>query len=702
MNGGNTIGSLSGLSAVLINCAGSSQTTLYGITAFGGAGTHDAVVSNNVIGSLTLNSTGTGNAKITGIGTSTGTHTGLTIQNNTIGSSSGPLQLNAISGTETGIELTTATNNSDYSCISNTIQNLYNNNTGSNADVYGVSFTFVSNNNVTAAISISNNQISNLGSTYSGTANGTVQGISFIQNGSLTNTANNGTISNNQISSLSSSSTGPSTMVRGIVNENAYSTILNITGNTIHALSSPSPNITASISCAIQGISSITSGTGAISISNNLIYDLENTASANTHVTGISCLHGNNTNTASLLKNKIYDLRNPNATSSADVTGILLRGSAASGTFHVGNNMISLYPDNIQVYGITNNATASLIHLYYNSISISGIANGSNNSGAFNRTAASSSPVAFASNIFHNSRTSGSGNHYALVNSNASPSTGWSSDYNDIYSSNSNTIVLRGNTDMDLTSYQTGSGQDAHSKSVAVNFTNLVTGDLHLSGSSIMDQNLGGLYSGPDDFDGDPRPGRPYVGADEVVSSPLPVTIGYFIATKQNNQNLLTWKVSCASPSIIFEIEKSIDGIHFSTIGNIVATQARCDLPFDFTDTQAGEKNYYRLKIVEFSGKTAYSFIIAILNNTKRFKVLGLYPNVVSGKAVLSLYSPVEMNLKIMLNDIQGKIIKRTSMLLNPGSSTMNMYLADLSAGIYTLRLINEKGESKAVRFIKQ
>ena len=241
----------------------------------------------------------------------------------------------------------------------------------------------------------------------------------------------------------------------------------------------------------------------------------------------MAAFYGSTTNSALISKNRIYDLRNAGATATGFVAGIVLRGTGATGgTFNVVNNMVSLSPANVMVFGIANNAVALAVNVYHNTVYIGGTATGANNSAAFARVAVAS-PTNVKNNIFYNARTGGTGVHVAIANTNGTPATGWTSDFNNLYSTTAATVALWGTTPQDLATYKT-TAADVNSKSVTVTFTNTATADLHLSGSSVTDANLNGtpIAGITVDFDNDTRSSTtPKMGADEPPTVCVPPAI---------------------------------------------------------------------------------------------------------------------------------------------------------------------------------
>ncbi|MEP6674531.1 MAG: T9SS type A sorting domain-containing protein [Ferruginibacter sp.] len=193
-----------------------------------------------------------------------------------------------------------------------------------------------------------------------------------------------------------------------------------------------------------------------------------------------------------------------------------------------------------------------------------------------------------------------------------------------------------------------------------------------------------------------------------VTSDPtvLPVTVEYFRGAKQNGSHLLDWKVSCTNtPSATLIVERSSNGRSFSSIYNINATALRCQQPFSYSDASpVAGINYYRLKMVDADGKISYSSIIALLNSSKGFEIVGMLPNPVTagGAAILNLTSAEKINVQVVVTDIAGRKLVSSNESLTAGSNQLALNLNKLAAGTYQVTVYQNDGAAKTIRFVKQ
>jgi hypothetical protein len=189
-----------------------------------------------------------------------------------------------------------------------------------------------------------------------------------------------------------------------------------------------------------------------------------------------------------------------------------------------------------------------------------------------------------------------------------------------------------------------------------------------------------------------------------VSGGALPVSIQYFKGSKQNNRNLLDWKVACYnSPTATMVLERSNDARKFEPINSITETATRCLQPFSFVDASplAGV-NYYRLKTIDADGKVSYSTIVALINKDKGFEITSLMPNPVKAAAILSVISAEKTILQVVVSDLAGRQLSKQQVILVAGGNQVPLKLGNLSAGSYQVTGITTDGIATTLRFVKE
>jgi hypothetical protein len=189
-----------------------------------------------------------------------------------------------------------------------------------------------------------------------------------------------------------------------------------------------------------------------------------------------------------------------------------------------------------------------------------------------------------------------------------------------------------------------------------------------------------------------------------ISGGALPITIDYIKGNRIGNDNEITWKVNCiSSPKVTLSIERSNDKINFTGVYTINADAVRCLQAFSFTDSKPlTGVNYYRLKMIDADGKVTYSAIIALLNTTTGFELVGLQPTLVLNTAILNITSAQKLKIELVVTDITGKLIQKSNNQLVQGSNQIPMNFEKIAAGTYQLTGYTSDGVVKTIRFIKQ
>lgn len=188
-------------------------------------------------------------------------------------------------------------------------------------------------------------------------------------------------------------------------------------------------------------------------------------------------------------------------------------------------------------------------------------------------------------------------------------------------------------------------------------------------------------------------------------NSVLPTTILEFTGKKVGAINLIKWTATNEQNLKGYEIEKSMDGIRFSSIAFVnVGTQTNNAYSY------ADEKNilgncFYRLKAIDVDGKYTYSSIV----NIKGLKLNGVnitavYPNPVSDKLYLQINSSVKETMTIRIADVSGRIVLQKDVQVYEGANKIEMNTAILAKGSYLVTAESIEGSNKTnvVKLMKE
>lgn len=187
-------------------------------------------------------------------------------------------------------------------------------------------------------------------------------------------------------------------------------------------------------------------------------------------------------------------------------------------------------------------------------------------------------------------------------------------------------------------------------------------------------------------------------------ASVLPITLEYFKGVQVDNKHVLNWKANCSSASVKFEVQRSTDGIHFTAIHTLTATQARCSQPFDYTDEHpASGINYYRLKIIDIDDKSDFSNTVSLILKTKGIELIGLSPNpVLKDNAILKINTGEKSLINIVITDFTGRIVRNQTTQLLPGINPVLLNTGSMERGVYQVTTYTNGAAPKTIRLIKQ
>ncbi len=172
---------------------------------------------------------------------------------------------------------------------------------------------------------------------------------------------------------------------------------------------------------------------------------------------------------------------------------------------------------------------------------------------------------------------------------------------------------------------------------------------------------------------------------------PMPVTFIRLNVTQQSNGNEINWLTTNELNISHYEIEKSIDGIHFNSIGSVSAS-ANLSNNYSFIDTYfPNQSSYYRVKAVERGGGENFSSIVSIKVRTDNNSFY-LFPNPNHGKIInIGLHNvlPDDLNFKVY-NPI-GQLVSEYSIQHKGGNAVYRFPENNLSKGSYQVIISNKK-----------
>jgi hypothetical protein len=187
------------------------------------------------------------------------------------------------------------------------------------------------------------------------------------------------------------------------------------------------------------------------------------------------------------------------------------------------------------------------------------------------------------------------------------------------------------------------------------------------------------------------------------ASDLLPVTLSNFEAERNDKTIDIKWQTTTEENSSHFELEKSHDGVDFTTIATLVtAGNSSTALNYKYTDKNvSSEQVYYRLKMVDQDQSFNYSNTIFVGKTSSNKLNLSIYPDPIKDNSQLIFDATNDEKAIIEIHNNLGQLVNTFNINVSYGFNNIQHETSELPAGYYTLRLILEDNSSQAIKFIK-
>jgi len=184
----------------------------------------------------------------------------------------------------------------------------------------------------------------------------------------------------------------------------------------------------------------------------------------------------------------------------------------------------------------------------------------------------------------------------------------------------------------------------------------------------------------------------------ELVKSSLTLLPVKFIsvsAIRTTKGALVSWEAVTDYKHDHFEIERSDDGVHFSTIGSVFGTSTS-----NFTDLQPGSVSYYRVKAVDTYGGMVYSKIVAV--ETDITYSVSVYPNPATQMVKMKFSLSEKTKLALTVTDATGTLKYWQTLNLDKGVWTRELDISHWPSQVYLVRVRNlQTGVESVVKLVK-
>jgi Tfp pilus assembly protein PilX len=169
----------------------------------------------------------------------------------------------------------------------------------------------------------------------------------------------------------------------------------------------------------------------------------------------------------------------------------------------------------------------------------------------------------------------------------------------------------------------------------------------------------------------------------------LAIELASITAERNDNTVNVNWGTYSETDNILFEIQRSFDGINFESIKKIKGSgNSSQKLNYTIIDENPSKgSNYYRLKSIDKNEKATFSKIVSV-DPIKTENTIGtIYPNPTHSELTFDYFSLTNDIMEIEITDYLGRIILKEERKINEGSSNHNIYISELENGIYSIKI---------------
>lgn len=182
------------------------------------------------------------------------------------------------------------------------------------------------------------------------------------------------------------------------------------------------------------------------------------------------------------------------------------------------------------------------------------------------------------------------------------------------------------------------------------------------------------------------------------TQSTLPVTLGAFSVIKQGDFAVLNWKTSTEINTDHFEVERSYDGVNFTSVAmKAAAGNTSSDVNYQHSDPINYNYPivYYRLKTVDQDTRFSYSKIVALRLSNGPIKNMTVFPNPFTTDLKLQINSLSETTGTVRISNAIGQVVYNRNIILQKGENivVLTSGLETLKPGMHLMEVITTQGK---------
>lgn len=156
----------------------------------------------------------------------------------------------------------------------------------------------------------------------------------------------------------------------------------------------------------------------------------------------------------------------------------------------------------------------------------------------------------------------------------------------------------------------------------------------------------------------------------------------------------IEWQTDAEINNDHYEVERSLNGKDFTSIGNTAITPSRYYYAYD----ELKQPAFYRIKQVDKDNRHAYSKTVFV--NTK-IPAAAVTPNPFKDELNVTLYVKSKSTYKVAIRSMSGQLVSVKELFLNTGNNFIKIITDSITSGTYVVSISNAEQVLLTQKIIK-
>jgi hypothetical protein len=184
----------------------------------------------------------------------------------------------------------------------------------------------------------------------------------------------------------------------------------------------------------------------------------------------------------------------------------------------------------------------------------------------------------------------------------------------------------------------------------------------------------------------DPTPATYTINVSVLLAS----TLGSFTGRSDDQGNVLSWTSYDETTATNFTVQRSVDGVNYSSIGTVAGTGTNSTVTHSFTDIDpiSDVPNSYRLLWTDGSGNIAFSNVVALAATTNS-TVVAVTPNPFRDQVTVRMNLSQTEPVSIRVLDSKGAVLRQVQVQGVKGTNAFDVDgLSGLPVSVYFIQVL--------------